>query len=196
VLVDPAGENAIVVAPGANATLGPASVTGQLARLGLGPADVLLVSGEIPAASAEAAIRSGVPAVYNLAPFRGLHDWLADTRPIVVVNETEAAQAAGRPHPADAAAHLAARFGAVVVTRGAAGALLVDGDGAHEVPAQPVRPVDTTGAGDAFCGALASGIAAGRPLRAALADAVRAGTIAVTGHGARGRLATAADLAP
>jgi ribokinase len=198
VLVDPGGENAIVVLPGANATLDPAAVTGQLARLDLGTGDVLLVSGEVPAGCAEAAIRAGTPAgaraVYNLAPFRGLHDWLADLRPIVVLNETEAAQAARRPHAADAAAALAARFGPVVVTRGAAGAVLVDGDGTHEVPAEKVEPVDTTGAGDAFCGALASGLAAGRPLRAALALAVRAGTIAVTGPGARGRLATAADL--
>jgi ribokinase len=194
VLVDPTGENAIVVTPGANAALTAATVTEHLDRLEPGPHDVLLVSGEVPVDCAEAAIRTGITAVYNLAPFRGLHDWLADLRPIVVLNETEAAQAAGTSRPADAAAGLAARFGAVIVTRGAAGALLVDGDGAHEVPADPVEPVDTTGAGDAFCGALASGLAAGRPLRAALAVAVRAGTIAVTGHGARGRLATPADL--
>ena len=195
VLVDPAGENAIVVTPGANAALTAATVTGQLARLEPGPHDVLLVSGEIPVDGAEAAIRTGITAVYNLAPFRGLHDWLADLRPIVVVNETEAAQAAGTPHPADAAAHLGALFGALVVTRGAAGALLVSGDRAETVAAQRVEPVDTTGAGDAFCGALATGLAAGRPLRAAVAAAVRAGTIAVTGPGARGRLASAADLA-
>jgi len=196
VLVDPAGENAIVVTPGANAALEPAAVAGQLARLGVGvgSGDVLLVSGEVPVACAEAAIRTGVTAVYNLAPFRGLHDWLADLRPIVVVNETEAAQAAGAARTADAAADLASRFGAVVVTRGAAGAVLVDGDGTHAVRAERVVPVDTTGAGDAFCGALASALAAGRPLHPAVATAVRAGTIAVTGYGARGRLATAADV--
>ena len=195
VLVDPAGENAIVVTPGANAALTAATVTEQLARLAPGPRDVLLVSGEVPVECAEAAIRTGVTAVYNLAPFRGLHDWLADLRPIVVVNETEAAQAAGTARPADAAAHLGALFGAVVVTRGAAGALLVAGSDVDSVAAVRVEPVDTTGAGDAFCGALASVLAAGRPLRAAVAAAVRAGTIAVTGPGARGRLATAADLA-
>jgi len=195
VLLDPAGENAIVVTPGANAALTAATVTEQLARLAPGPRDVLLVSGEVPVECAEAAIRTGVTAVYNLAPFRGLHDWLADLRPIVVVNETEAAQAAGTARPADAAAHLGALFGAVVVTRGAAGALLVAGSDVDSVAAVRVEPVDTTGAGDAFCGALASVLAAGRPLRAAVAAAVRAGTIAVTGPGARGRLATAADLA-
>jgi ribokinase len=197
VLVDPAGENAIVVTPGANTTLDAATVTERLARFDPVPgADVVLVSGEVPAACAEAAARAGVRTVYNLAPFRGLHDWLADVRPLVVLNETEAAQAAGTARTADAAAHLAGLFGAVVVTRGAAGALLVSGNDVHVVSAHRVEPVDTTGAGDAFCGALAVGLAAGLPLRAAVAAAVRAGTIAVTGAGARGRLATPADLAP
>jgi ribokinase len=196
VLVDPAGENAIVVTPGANATLDAATVTDRLGRFHPLPADVVLVSGEVPAECAEAAARVGVRTVYNLAPFRGLHDWLADVRPLVVLNETEAAQAAGTPRPADAAAHLAGLFGAVVVTRGAAGALLVAGTDVATVAARPVEPVDTTGAGDAFCGALAVGLAAGRPLRDAVAMAVRAGAIAVTGPGARGHLATAADLTP
>ena len=195
VLVDPAGENAIVVTPGANATLDAATVTQRLSGFHPLPSDVVLVSGEVPAACAEAAVRAGVPAVYNLAPFRELHDWLADVRPLVVLNETEAAQAAGTSRPADAAAHLAGLFGAVVVTRGAAGALLVAGNDVEIVAARRVDPVDTTGAGDAFCGALAVGLARGLPLRDAVAAAVRAGTIAVTGPGARGRLATAADLA-
>jgi ribokinase len=196
VLVDPAGENAIVVTPGANATLDAATVTERLSRFGPLAADVVLVSGEVPAACAEAAVRAGVRAVYNLAPFRELHDWLADVRPLVVLNETEAAQAAGTPRPADAAAHLAGLFEAVVVTRGGAGALLVSGNDVQIVAARRVEPVDTTGAGDAFCGALAVGLAAGLPLRDAVAAAVRAGTIAVTGPGARGRLATAAELTP
>jgi ribokinase len=210
VLVDPAGENAIVVAPGANAALTAATVTGRLRRVAVTADDVLLVSGEVPVECAEAAVRAGAAAgaraVYNLAPFRGLHDWLADLRPIVVLNETEAAQASG-PRTAlgsgsigtgvggwHAAAALTAWAGAVVVTLGADGALVLTGGRVHTVDADRVEAVDTTGAGDAFCGALATRLAAGRPLPEAVAAAVRAGTIAVTGAGARGRLATAADL--
>jgi ribokinase len=199
VLVDPAGENAIVVAPGANAALTAATVTERLGRITLTADDLLLVSGEVPVECAEAAVRAGAAAgaraVYNLAPFRGLHDWLAELRPIVVLNETEAAQASGRRTTADAAVALAAWAGAVVVTLGADGALALAGRQAHVVEAARVEPVDTTGAGDAFCGALAARLAAGRPLRESVETAVRAGTIAVTGAGARGRLATAADLA-
>jgi ribokinase len=198
VLVDDAGENAIVVMPGANAALTAQTVVAELARLRPQPGDVVLVSGEVPSECAEAAIRAGpgggARAVYNLAPFRGPVGWLDELRPLLVLNETEAGQATGLADAGAAAAELARRCGAVVVTRGARGALLVDGAAAREIPADPVRVVDTTGAGDAFCGALAAELAAGEPLRRAVATAVRAGSFAVSGYGARGALATRDDI--
>ena len=91
-------------------------------------------------------------------------------------------------------AHDAGR--AVVVTLGAAGALAVPADGpALAIPALHVVPVDTTGAGDAFNGALAAGLAAGLPLDAAARQAVAAAGLSTTRAGARGGMPTAAELA-
>jgi ribokinase len=85
---------------------------------------------------------------------------------------------------------------AVVVTLGAAGALVVPGDGpAALIPALRVVPVDTTGAGDAFNGALAAGLAAGLPLTEATRRAVAAAGLSTTRAGARGGMPTTADLA-
>lgn len=199
VLVDDAGENAIVVVPGANAALDAGTVVERLTQLRPRAGDVVLVSGEVSSECAEAAIRTcagtRARAVYNLAPFRGLAGWLTELRPLLVANETEAGQAARRTDVEAAATELCLQLGAVVVTRGAKGALLVDGHTTHHVPASAVRVVDTTGAGDAFCGALAAELAAGASLRRAVAIAVRAGTFAVTGYGARGAVATRNDLA-
>jgi ribokinase len=91
-------------------------------------------------------------------------------------------------------AHDAGR--AVVVTLGAAGALAVPADGqALAIPVLHVVPVDTTGAGDAFNGALAAGFAAGLPLSAAARQAVAAAGLSTTRAGARGGMPTAAELA-
>lgn len=198
VLVDDAGENVIVVMPGANAALDAETVVERLSRLGPRSGDVVLISGEVAGDCAEAAVRTckgtGARAAYNLAPFRGLPDWLQELRPLLVLNETEAGQATRRDDVETATAELARRYGAVVVTRGPDGALLVDDDTTHKIPASPTRVVDTTGAGDAFCGALAAELAAGAPLRRAVMVAVRAGTYAVTGYGARGAVASRRDL--
>jgi ribokinase len=152
----------------------------------------------VSAACVEAAVHAcagtGARVVYNLAPFGGIAEWVARLRPLVVLNETEAAQAVGGGAATVAASDLGRVFSAVVVTRGASGALLVENGTPHLVAADRVDVVDTTGAGDAFCGALAAALAAGDPLRRAVDLAVRAGTFAVTGHGARGALATRTDL--
>jgi len=73
----------------------------------------------------------------------------------------------------------------VIVTLGAAGALLVDGDVATTIDAVPVEVVDTTGAGDCLCGTLAARIAAGDALAAALERAVAAASLSTTTPGAR-----------
>ncbi len=79
---------------------------------------------------------------------------------------------------------------------GAGGALVVPVDGpAVAIPAQPVVPVDTTGAGDAFNGALATALAAGREVADAARWAVAAAGLSTTGLGARGGMPTAAELA-
>jgi ribokinase len=117
-----------------------------------------------------------------------------------VPNEHELLQLAGAPPGERSPAELASlaralTIGTVVVTLGGRGALLVPPDGpALLQPPPPVRPVDTTGAGDAFCGALAVALAAGTAPAEAVATAVTAAALSTTGPGARGALPDAAAV--
>jgi ribokinase len=114
---------------------------------------------------------------------------LLRSRPWLVVNEHEAAALTGEDDPTSAARALARMTKSpAIVTRGGDGALAVADTELFVVAAPPVEVVDTTGAGDAFCGTLASLIARGVPLGQALADATAAGSRAVTVMGARGWL--------
>lgn len=187
VLVAADGENAITVVPGANANLSPADIS-----LPPGPPGVVLASLEVPlpavAAAARLAKAAGWQVVLNPAPAVPLPpDLLADVD-VLVPNEHELA-VLGTP-----AALLAAGTGAVVVTLGAAGCRVHDPAGTTDVPPHPVRAVDTTGAGDAFCAALAWALDGGRPLREAVQLACVAGALATRAVGARAALPTATDL--
>jgi ribokinase len=103
-----------------------------------------------------------------------------------VPNEHEAAALTGVPDPERAARVLQAATGApVIVTLGARGALLLDGDAVTQVAAPAVEAVDTTGAGDCLCGTLAARLAAGDPLGAALEVAVEAASLSTLTPGAR-----------
>jgi ribokinase len=175
VLVDRSGENSIVVDPGANAAVG----TEDLSPVrGLRPGDVLLLQCELPPDVVGAAVRlgheAGATVVLNLAPYLPLPADVLARCAAVVVNEAEAA----------ALGELAVPSAALVVTRGAAGATWGELD--QPGTAVPVAEVvDTTGAGDAFCGALAAALAAGRTRGEALAAAVAAGAEAVRRVGAQ-----------
>jgi ribokinase len=194
VAVDPDGENQIVVAPGANAGLTAAAVERALdARAGA--VDALLVSCEVPDEAVAAAVRGAhardLRCVLNPAPARPSLLALARWAPLLTPNRTEAALLSGEEEPEAAAAALAARTGApVVVTLGADGALLALPDGAPvtRFPARAVAVRDTTGAGDAFNGALGARLALGDELDAAVAYAVAAASCAVTTPGARAPL--------
>ncbi|MBM0258764.1 PfkB family carbohydrate kinase [Micromonospora sp. 4G55] len=198
VLVDDRGENAIVVAPGANRSLTFGHVSAALRALALDATDVVLVSAEVGERCVEAAARlcAEVRAqmVYNLAPARPLGAWDSTAPVVLVVNEVEAAQVAGARDPEEAIGWLQRRLVPTVVTRGARGALIVTPDGVWTVPAASAHVVDTTGAGDAFCGALAADLASGADLLAALHTAVAAAAVAVSAPGARGALARRKDL--
>ncbi|MGA5823005.1 PfkB family carbohydrate kinase [Kitasatospora sp. NPDC094028] len=204
VMVDPQGENSIVVVPGANAHLTPAEVAAALARLRLLPVDVVLTSNEVPAACVRAAA-AALPApdsagrstrwLHNAAPAGALPDTgPAGRRPLLVVNAVEAQQLTGAGDVTGAARALADRTEGAVVTLGGDGALVAAGGRLTRLPAPAVRVVDTTGAGDVFCGALAAGLARGAALPEAAATAVAAGAFAVTALGARGALPRPADL--
>jgi ribokinase len=188
IIVDAAGENQIAAASGANAQLGGDAVTKALARLLTMPPGVVLLGQEVPEAAvfaaAHAAREAGWRVVLNPAPARALPDALADV--LLTPNADEARALAGVDEVEAAARVLAARTGApVLVTLGADGALLLDGDAAERLPAPRVDVVDTTGAGDAVNGALASELAAGRPLRDAARFALTAGALSTRAPGAR-----------
>jgi len=196
ITVDPAGDNAIIVAPGANARLTPAGVR-EAAALFEASA-VVTAQLEIPLeavmAAAALAARAGARFILNVSPARQAGDQLLAAADPLVVNEHEAAFLAGtgeRDAPErQARALLALGARSVVITLGAGGAYAADASGAALVPSPAVTVVDTTGAGDAFAGALAWRLSLGDPLRAATAFAARVGAAAVTGRGAQGSYPT------
>jgi ribokinase len=203
VLVDErTAENQIAVASGANATLPPEHVRTSLTALRPTPADVLVLSFELPAAplraAAELAAWTGTRLLVNPAPAAPDYSDLL-TGAISTPNAGELAaltSAAAQSDPRAAAAVLARRTGApVAVTLGADGALLVEDTGrAEHFPAHRVQVADTTGAGDTLTGVLAASLADGLQLRAGLRRAVAAAALAVTKPGAREAMPTATGI--
>jgi ribokinase len=191
------GENQIVISPGANARLTPDDVAA--AGAALDAAAVTLLQLEVPLDAVAAAARAaGGRVVLTPAPARALPDGLLGDVDVLVPNRVELAQLTGEPVPetVEEAVALAGRLPAraVVVTLGADGALVVEDDQASHVPAVPVRAVDTTAAGDAFCGGLADALAAGASLEDAARRAARVAAAACRRPGAQASLPTPTTL--
>ena len=180
IAVDARGENTIVVSPGANARVDARDVAA--ASDVVRGAEVVLVQHEVPAEAVAAAIATaGGTVVLNPAPARGL----AAPVDVLVPNRGELETlAGGRGDPVTLARSIAAAR-AVVVTLGEEGAVVVEGDRAERVRAPHVEAVDTTGAGDAFCGALAEALAGGATVLEAARWAVRVAAVSVTRPGPR-----------
>ena len=189
IAVDASGENTIVVSPGANARVSTRDVAaaGEL----LGVADVVLVQHEVPEKAVAAAIEAAEgTVVLNPAPARGL----AGPVDVLVPNRGELEALAGGSGDPVMLARSVAGARAVVVTLGADGAVVVEGERVERVAAPRVKVVDTTGAGDAFCGALAQALANDAELVEAARWAVRVAAVSVTRHGAQGGLPYREDL--
>jgi ribokinase len=198
ITVTPDGENAITVAPGANRRLTLEDVDD--AAEAIGGARVLVaqmeVAPEVVTRAVGVAARHGTRALVNLAPpFEVPRELLEQLDPLVV-NEHEAAFLLGeKVERVDGALSAASELLAlgpksVVVTVGQDGAVFSEGESTEHLSAPEVDVVDTTGAGDAFVGALAASLARDDSLRDAVAFAVRAGAAAVTKEGAQGALPT------
>lgn len=185
ITVDARAENSIVVIPGAN----------ELAHVdqlpaAIGPATVVLAQLEVPIATVTAAFAlaraAGIRTMLNPAPapLGSLPDELLELCDLVIPNEHEVELLGGVERL------LTSGVGAVVVTRGAAGVTVTERSDdtpdrvVWSVDAFAVDPIDTTGAGDAFCGALAARLAAGDDLRDGVRYASAAGALATTVHGA------------
>ena len=190
-------ENAIVVVPDANGVELPLDEVQQRA---IRAARYLVVQFERPlplVAEAVAFARAhGVTTVVTPAPALPLPEGFLDDVDILVPNAGEACTLAGRDDETDAARALSRRAGTVVVTRGARGALVARGGAVvAEVPAHPVTPVDTTGAGDTFTGVFVARLAAGDVEVDALRAASIAAALATTRAGASTSMPTWDEVA-
>ena len=183
IMVDEEGENTIVVSAGANGTLSPQDLAPDL----FDGAAVLGLCLEIPidtvVSAARAARQAGVTVLTNLSPYGQVPPELLRYTDVLLVNEHEAAQLGD---------HGVSR---VIITRGAAGVTVYGGDtDPVDVPAVRVDPVDTTGCGDAFMGAIARQLAADSTLPDAAGYAAAVGAFAATRSGAQAAYPTEAEL--
>jgi ribokinase len=202
IAVDSNAENLIIVAPGANREVTPADVAAAQST----PADVLVISAEIPVPAITAALAHppGALRILNLAPVPpGAATIVTDHLDWLVVNESEAAallnERANHPDrsltPAQAAAALVTQGPRhAVVTAGAHGAAVAGPEGTYTIPGFKVQAIDTVGAGDTFVGALAVALAAHIPPPEAVRAAAAAGAAAVTRPGAQTAMPRPPDI--
>ncbi|GAA4697381.1 ribokinase [Promicromonospora umidemergens] len=190
IVVDAAAENTIVVSPGANDQLRPEDLPERL----VSDASVLCLALETPIETvlraAEIAEEAGTTVVLNLSPYREVPPELLRATTVLVVNEHELACLSGASEDVvdgEVAQRVLAAIGITnaVVTLGADGALVVTPGGVTHLAAPRVEAVDTTGSGDAFTGALATGLAEGRSLTDAARLGNATGAYAATRAGAQ-----------
>jgi ribokinase len=203
IMVEPSGENAILIVKGANADLSPADI--ERAAEDLKTCGLILLQLEIPIDTVYAAIafgkKHGVKTLLNPAPA------VADLDPerirdvaFLVPNETELAILSGLPVESEAEIETAARsllakgVETMIVTMGSRGAMVLTADAVKRIAPVRVTPVDTTGAGDAFVGSFARYYVGGEALDAALNKAVRYAADSITRRGTQKAYATEAEF--
>jgi ribokinase len=200
IAVDGHGENAIVVASGANRLARAV----QLEKLAIGPSDILVLQRETPPAEVEAAAiyakGKGARVVLNLAPAGAPSEKLLAALDVLILNEHEALtladslQIAAR-EPEEVAGHLdRARGLAMIVTLGSVGAVSYAKGARYAAPAPSVTVVDTTGAGDTFVGAFAAALDRGLSFETAMKHGLAAGSLACTKQGAQPSMPYAAEI--
>ena len=203
--VDAQGQNAIIVAPGANSQVGAGDI--EAAAETIASAHAVLLSLEIPMEAVEAAVQtartSSARVILNPAPVASrdaLPDALLAMVDVLTPNEHEAACLLGlnsleQTDWSQAAQELRTRGpSTVVITLGAEGCVIADGTGTRVVPAVPVSAVDTTAAGDCFTGALAVALGEGLSIDDAARFAARAAALSVMRLGAQPSLPTRAEV--
>lgn len=195
--VDPAGQNTIVIAGGANHCVAACDIETALATLG--QEDWLLLQNEINDLQVvlDAAHRARAKLAFNVAPVDGrelAYDLSAVN--LLIVNEIEAAALAGKPRPEDAFTALGTLLpdADLVLTLGAEGLLFGRGATGQRLPAFAVSAVDETAAGDAFIGFLMAGLLGGLSMQQALSWGSAAGAVAVTRGGAATSIPKLADI--
>lgn len=193
ITVDSFGENCIVVAPGANANLLHAEIESAADEIQSG--SLVLMQLEIPIETVEFATelanKKNIPVILNPAPARALSDKLLKCLYMITPNKNEAEILSGvKVTEWESARHAADVISAkgvdiVVITLGSMGAFIKENGAYHIVEATHVTAVDTTAAGDTFCGALCVGLSEGMSIVDSVKMAVRASAITVTRMGAQ-----------
>jgi len=202
IMVDAVGNNYISVAPGANYRITPSHI--ERASELLREADIAVLQCEIPLdtlhGTIEQATQYDTKILLNLAPAKPIDDKAIAHLDILVVNESEAAFLQGSPVETDQQVEQAARAlldrgpEIVIVTLGARGSYVATESDRWTVPAFPVDPVDTTGAGDVYCGSLAVSLAEGRSIEKSVRFASAAAAICVTRLGAQPSIPTREEI--
>jgi ribokinase len=195
--VDAPGENSIVVFPGANGRLAPHHIEQEAERIAAAALVCLCLESPLETVMAAARLghKAGATVVLNLSPFREVPAEMLAHADLLLVNEHEAAQLLGSTDPTldwEATARGFATRGVrdVVVTLGARGSMVIQGDPENFlaltlIPAVPTHVVDTTGCGDAFTGAVADSLARGDGLLAAARRAAVVASMAAAAQGAQ-----------
>lgn len=190
IAVDDHAENSIVVVPGANHQVGIGVIDDH--RSVLSAARVVLAQLEVPLDAVEAAFAiarlAGSITILNPAPAADLSPGLLSLCDIVMPNQTELTRLGGTT------ALLESGVSTVITTLGARGIRVATAEGTIDIPPYAVRAVDTTGAGDAACGALAASLAHGSDVVTAARRAAAAGALAATRAGAVPSLPTAQEI--
>ena len=191
--VDENGENSIVVASGSNGTLSAYDINEDVFKAE--PADIFLMQLEIPVSTvefvAEKAASNGNKVILNPAPARKLSNDLLSCLYMIIPNETEAEILTGiKVTDAETAEKAARKLYAkgvknIVITMGGSGAFLFTPSNSKMIYVVPVKAVDTTAAGDVFCGALAVALSEGKNSEEAVVFANKAAGISVTRMGAQ-----------
>ncbi len=202
IVLDARGDNFIILDPGANALFTPADV--EHARERIENSDVVITQLEIPLETAGHALKlardANVISILNPAPATRVPPDILKNADIVTPNETELrillGHAPDAPIPSIDLCHALLQLGVqtVILTRGAQGALVVTAGGYHVMAAMQIQVVDTTGAGDAFNGTLATYLASGMPLEPATRHAIAAGALACAKLGVIPALPNAAQV--
>ncbi|MEI6072247.1 MAG: ribokinase [Verrucomicrobiae bacterium] len=202
VMVDEGGMNYLTVAPGSNAALLPEHIAAGWERIA--SSGLILLQMEIPVETNRAVLalarEAAIPVILNYAPAHIICPDLLAGLDTLIVNENEAAGLSGiEPsdrNSAERAGRALVGMGArrVLLTLGAAGSMIfADGTSEH-VPAFPVTAVDTTAAGDSFCGALGVAVLEGLPLSEAARFATAAAALSVTRFGAQPSIPTRSEI--
>lgn len=197
IVLDSAGQNTIVVAPGANAQLSPADI--QAAEMLFEQAGILVLQLETTIPAVETAVKLakkwGLRIILNPAPAQPLPDDLLVAADYLVPNQHELSLIAAQPTVELALQSLQQRGAhCLVVTLGGDGVRVVNGSQQFALPSHSVKVVDTVAAGDAFVGAFAVALSEDKSLQEAVQWGNAAGAIAVTRLGAQPSLPTRAEL--